>query len=129
MAIANGAIYPIVVAQALRPSHMQPVAPQRCRTLYNWVWLPRKSGSFLADQYQHAIAHPTSVMLSTVVLVALGYMMQRVKKLTARIMAMPKSLIANHTIYIDILILRLLTKFCCMIEIAAYTNFELLKLR
>lgn len=37
MAIANGAIYPIVVAQALRPSHTQLVAPQRCRTLYNWV--------------------------------------------------------------------------------------------
>ncbi len=37
MAIANGAIYPIVVAQALRPFHMQPVAPQRCRTLCNWV--------------------------------------------------------------------------------------------
>ncbi len=127
MAIANGAIYPIVVAQALRPSHTQLVAPQLCRTLYNWVCAPRKSGSFLADQYQHAIAHHPSVMLSTVVLVALGYMMQRCKKLAARIMAMPKSLIANHTDYIDIL--RLLTKFCCMIEISGHTNFELLKLR
>lgn len=37
MAIANGAIYPIVVARRCVPSHMQPVAPQRCRTLCNWV--------------------------------------------------------------------------------------------
>lgn len=37
MAIANGAIYPIVVARALRPFHTQLVAPQRCRTLFNWV--------------------------------------------------------------------------------------------
>ena len=37
MAIANGAIYPIVVAQALRPFPHALVAPQRCRTLFNWV--------------------------------------------------------------------------------------------
>ncbi len=129
MAIANGAIYPIVVAQRCVPSHMQLVAPQRCRTLYNGSVLPRKSGSFLADQYQHAMLTTTSVMLSTVVLVALGYMCNVVKKLTARIMAMPKSLIAITLIYIDILILRLLTKFCCRLKLAAYTNFELLKLR
>ncbi len=93
MAIANGAIYPIVVARRCVPSHMQPVAPQRCRTLCTGSVLPRKSGSFLAYQYQYALLTTTSVMLSTVVLVALGYRCNVVKKLAARIMAMPKSLI------------------------------------
>lgn len=58
MAIANGAIYPIVVAQALRPF---PHATGRAAALQNTLQLgsrlPRKSGSFLAYQYQHAIAH------------------------------------------------------------------------
>lgn len=58
MAIANGAIYPIVVARALRPF---PHATGRAAALQNHSAtgsvLPRKSGSFLAYQYQHAIAH------------------------------------------------------------------------
>jgi hypothetical protein len=36
MAIANGAIYPIVVAQALRPFPRQRAARQPCRTHCNW---------------------------------------------------------------------------------------------
>lgn len=78
MAIANGAIYPIVVAGRCVPSHMQPVAPQRCRTLCNWVCASLAS---LVVSSLISISTPllttTSVMLSTVVLVALGYMMQR----------------------------------------------------
>ena len=78
MAIANGAIYPIVVAQALRPFPTQLVAPQRCRTLYNWVCASSQVWWF---SWLISISTPllttTSVMLSTVVLVALGYMMQR----------------------------------------------------
>ena len=46
MAIANGAIYPIVVARRSVAEHSSTGSV-----------LPRKSGSFLADQYQHAIAH------------------------------------------------------------------------
>ncbi|STI46742.1 major facilitator superfamily protein [Escherichia coli] len=58
MAIANGAIYPIVVAQALRPF---PHATGRAAALQNTLQLGlcflARSGSFLAYQYQHAIAH------------------------------------------------------------------------
>ncbi|STL93955.1 major facilitator superfamily protein [Escherichia coli] len=78
MAIANGAIYPIVVAQALRPFPHQLVAPQRCRTL---LQLGLCFLASLVVSWLISISTPllttTSVMLSTVVLVALGYMMQR----------------------------------------------------
>lgn len=78
MAIANGAIYPIVVAQALRPF---PHATGRAAALQNTLQLGL---CFLASpvvSWLISISTPllttTSVMLSTVVLVALGYMMQR----------------------------------------------------
>ena len=78
MAIANGAIYPIVVAQALRPF---PHATGRAAALQNTLQLGL---CFLASRvvsWLISISTPllttTSVMLSTVVLVALGYMMQR----------------------------------------------------
>lgn len=76
MAMANGAIYPIVVAQALRPF---PQATGRAAALQNTLQLGL---CFVASLVvSGSIAHPllatTSVMLSTVVLVAFGYRMQR----------------------------------------------------
>ena len=76
MAMANGAIYPIVVAQALRPF---PQATGRAAALQNTLQLGL---CFVASLVVSGlIAHPllatTSVMLSTVVLVAFGYRMQR----------------------------------------------------
>ncbi len=58
MAIANGAIYPIVVAQcaASLPTRNWSRRSVAEHSTTGSV-LPRKSGSFLADQYQHAIAH------------------------------------------------------------------------
>ncbi|XWJ89448.1 purine nucleoside transporter PunC [Phytobacter ursingii] len=78
MAMANGAIYPIVVAQALRPF---PQATGRAAALQNTLQLGL---CFVASLVVSGlIAHPllatTSVMLSTVVLVAFGYRMQRQK--------------------------------------------------
>lgn len=75
MAVANGAIYPIVVAQALRPF---PHATGRAAALQNTLQLGL---CFLASLVVSAlIATPlmttTSVMLATVVLAALGYRMQ-----------------------------------------------------
>ncbi|MBJ6542506.1 purine nucleoside transporter PunC [Enterobacter hormaechei] len=75
MAIANGAIYPIVVAQALRPF---PQATGRAAALQNTLQLGL---CFLASLVVSAlIATPllttTSVMLVTVVLAGLGYRMQ-----------------------------------------------------
>ncbi|MDK9586489.1 purine nucleoside transporter PunC [Lelliottia wanjuensis] len=75
MAVANGAIYPIVVAQALRPF---PHATGRAAALQNTLQLGL---CFLASLIVSAlIATPlmttTSVMLATVVLAALGYRMQ-----------------------------------------------------
>nr|WP_276524903.1 purine nucleoside transporter PunC [Enterobacter hormaechei] len=75
MAIANGAIYPIVVAQALRPF---PQATGRAAALQNTLQLGL---CFLASLVVSAlIATPllttTSVMLFTVVLAGLGYRMQ-----------------------------------------------------
>lgn len=58
MAIANGAIYPIVVAQALRPF---PHATGRAAALQNTLQLGlcflASLVVSLAYQYQHAIAH------------------------------------------------------------------------
>nr|WP_276556880.1 purine nucleoside transporter PunC [Enterobacter hormaechei] len=75
MAIANGAIYPIVVAQALRPF---PQATGRAAALQNTLQLGL---CFLASLVVSAlIATPllttTSVMLITVALAGLGYSMQ-----------------------------------------------------
>ncbi|EHJ4127732.1 Bcr/CflA family multidrug efflux MFS transporter [Escherichia fergusonii] len=75
MAIANGAIYPIVVAQALRPF---PQATGRAAALQNTLQLGL---CFLASLVvSWLISTPllttTSVMLATVVLVAVGYKMQ-----------------------------------------------------
>jgi len=75
MAIANGAIYPIVVAQALRPF---PQATGRAAALQNTLQLGL---CFLASLVVSAlISTPllttTSVMLVTVALAALGYRMQ-----------------------------------------------------
>ena len=79
MAMANGAIYPIVVAQALRPF---PQVTGRAAALQNTLQLGL---CFLASLVVSAlITAPllatTSVMLSTVVLAALGYRMQRQKQ-------------------------------------------------
>ncbi|HFP3248194.1 TPA: purine nucleoside transporter PunC [Escherichia coli] len=78
MAIANGAIYPIVVAQALRPF---PHATGRAAALQNTLQLGLCFLTSLVVSWLISISTPllttTSVMLSTVVLVALGYMMQR----------------------------------------------------
>ncbi len=75
----HGAIYPIitVVAQALRPSSSYGRALRRCYKIRrNSRYVSASLGGFLAA-HQHAAAdHLTSVMLSTVVLAALGYKMQ-----------------------------------------------------
>ena len=78
MAIANGAIYPIVVAQALRPF---PQATGRAAALQNTLQLGL---CFLASLVvSWLIATPllttTSVMLTTVLLAAAGYKMQSQK--------------------------------------------------
>lgn len=78
MAIANGAIYPIVVAQALRPF---PQATGRAAALQNTLQLGL---CFLASLVvSWLIATPllttTSVMLTTVLLAAVGYKMQSQK--------------------------------------------------
>lgn len=75
MAVANGAIYPIVVAQALRPF---PHATGRAAALQNTLQLGL---CFLASLVVSAlIATPllttTSVMLVTVALAVMGYRMQ-----------------------------------------------------
>ncbi|MFE4109865.1 purine nucleoside transporter PunC [Kosakonia sp. YIM B13611] len=76
MAMANGAIYPIVVAQALRPF---PQATGRAAALQNTLQLGL---CFLASLVvSWLIATPllttTSVMVSMVLLAALGYRLQR----------------------------------------------------
>lgn len=76
MAMANGAIYPIVVAQALRPF---PQATGRAAALQNTLQLGL---CFLASLLVSAlIGTPllttTSVMLVTILLSAIGYRMQR----------------------------------------------------
>lgn len=76
MAVANGAIYPIVVAEALRPF---PHATGRAAALQNTLQLGL---CFIASLVVSAlIAFPllatTSVMVSTVLLAGLGFVMQR----------------------------------------------------
>lgn len=77
MAIANGAIYPIVVAQALRPF---PHATGRAAALQNTLQLGLCFLASLGVSWLISVSTPlfttTSVMLSTVVLVAIGYKMQ-----------------------------------------------------
>ncbi len=73
MAIANGAIYPIVVAQALRPS-LKPRALRRYKIRCNWGYV---SGKLVVSWLiSTPLLTTTSVMFSTVVLAALGYKMQ-----------------------------------------------------
>lgn len=74
MAIANGAIYPIVVAQALRPfpRHGRAAALQNTLQL-GLCFLASLVVSWLIST---PLLTTTSVMLSTVVLAALGYKMQ-----------------------------------------------------
>src|SRR5699024_8104134 len=78
MAIANGAIYPIVVAQALRPF---PHATGRAAALQNTLQLGLCFLASLVVSWLISVSTPlfttTSVMLATVALVGLGYMMQR----------------------------------------------------
>ncbi|HEB0501084.1 TPA: Bcr/CflA family multidrug efflux MFS transporter [Escherichia coli] len=85
MAIANGAIYPIVVAQALRPF---PHATGRAAALQNTLQLGLCFLASLVVSWLISISTPllttTSVMLSTVVLVALGYMMQRCEEVVCQ---------------------------------------------
>lgn len=79
MAIANGAIYPIVVAQALRPF---PQATGRAAALQNTLQLGLCFPASLVVSW--LISTPlfttTGVMLSTVLLAALGYKMQSQKE-------------------------------------------------
>lgn len=76
MAMANGAIYPIVVAQALRPF---PQATGRAAALQNTLQLGLCfiASLVVSGLIAHSLLATTSVMLSTVVLVAFGYRMQR----------------------------------------------------
>ncbi|HHC4716801.1 TPA: purine nucleoside transporter PunC [Escherichia albertii] len=78
MAVANGAIYPIVVAQALRPF---PHATGRAAALQNTLQLGLCFLASLVVSWLISVSTPlfttTSVMLATVALVGLGYMMQR----------------------------------------------------
>ncbi|WES66376.1 purine nucleoside transporter PunC [Superficieibacter sp. HKU1] len=83
MAIANGAIYPIVVAQALRPF---PQATGRAAALQNTLQLGL---CFLASLVvSWLVATPllttTSVMLITVLLAGAGYWMQQVASRAAQ---------------------------------------------
>lgn len=75
MAIANGAIYPIVVAQALRPF---PQATGRAAALQNTLQLGLCFVSSLVVSWliSTPLLTTTSVMLSTVFLAGLGYKMQ-----------------------------------------------------
>lgn len=75
MAIANGAIYPIVVAQALRPF---PQATGRAAALQNTLQLGLCFFTSLVVSWliSTPLLTTTSVMLSTVVLAGLGYKIQ-----------------------------------------------------
>lgn len=86
MAVANGAIYPIVVAQALRPF---PQATGRAAALQNTLQLGL---CFIASLVVSAlIATPllttTSVMLSSVLLAGWGYWMQHTARLSETLTA------------------------------------------
>ncbi len=83
MALANGASYPIVVAQALMPF---PESSGKAAALQNTLQLGL---CFLASLVVSAlIAQPllttTTVMVSTVILAALGYFLQRGKAVDAQ---------------------------------------------
>ncbi len=76
MAAVNGAVYPIVVAQALKPF---PQATGRAAALQNTLQLGLCFLASLAVSWLVSFApllSTTSVMLSTVLVVALGYRMQ-----------------------------------------------------
>ena len=76
MAMANGAIYPIVVAQALRPF---PQATGRAAALQNTLQLGLcfLASLVVSTLVGSALLTTTSVMLATTVLAAWGYHMQR----------------------------------------------------
>ena len=76
MAMANGAIYPVVVSQALRPF---PQATGRAAALQNTLQLGLCFGASLvvSTLVNTALLTTTSVMLATTVLSAWGYLMQR----------------------------------------------------
>lgn len=75
MAMMNGAIYPLVVANALQPF---PSASGRAAALQNTLQLGL---CFIASQIvsmliQHSLVATSSIMLSTIVLVIIGYLIQ-----------------------------------------------------
>ncbi|WP_297202980.1 purine nucleoside transporter PunC [uncultured Pluralibacter sp.] len=76
MAMANGAIYPVVVSQALRPF---PQATGRAAALQNTLQLGLCFGASLvvSTLVNTALLTTTSVMLATTALAAWGYLMQR----------------------------------------------------
>ncbi|EMH4160909.1 Bcr/CflA family multidrug efflux MFS transporter [Pluralibacter gergoviae] len=76
MAMANGAIYPVVVSQSLRPF---PQATGRAAALQNTLQLGLCFGASLvvSTLVNTALLTTTSVMLATTVLAAWGYLMQR----------------------------------------------------
>ncbi|WP_455424625.1 purine nucleoside transporter PunC [Dryocola sp. LX212] len=78
MAMANGAIYPIVVASALLPF---PQATGKAAALQNTLQLGLCFFASLMVSWlvSSALLTTTSVMLTTVVLAMLGYLMQRSK--------------------------------------------------
>ena len=85
MAAVNGAIYPIVVASALQPF---PQATGRAAALQNTLQLGLCFLSSLAVSWLVSSApllSTTSVMLSTVLIVALGYRMQATDSATAQL--------------------------------------------
>lgn len=83
MAIANGAIYPIVVAQALRPF---PQATGRAAALQNTLQLGLCFLASLVVSWlvETPLLTTTSVMLFTVLLAGAGYWMQLVASRAAQ---------------------------------------------
>ena len=82
MALVNGAGYPIMVANALMPFPESSGKPPRCKTLQLGL-------CFVASMLVSAfIAQPllatVTVMVSTVILAALGYFLQRGKAADAQ---------------------------------------------
>ena len=99
MAIANGAIYPIVVAGRCVPSLTRNWS-RRSFAEHSTTGsvLPRKSGSFLADQYQHAIAHHHQRdVINSSAGRAGDYMMQRCEEVGCQNHGNAGVALANHT--------------------------------
>ncbi len=62
MAIANGAIYPIVVAQALRPSLKPLGALRRYKIRCSWGYVSGKPGGFMAHQHAATDYHQRNAL-------------------------------------------------------------------